>query len=426
MNTSSEGKPLYVYLQRPDNGEWVVAGAYRKDNDGITGHFKYAPSYAERALHWAIDPVNLPFLPAMDHLARRYGGLHDVLRDASPDSWGQTLLRRAHNLPANTPHVQYLVLSGNGDRWGALAVGKTARPDVAKRASPKLDKLDALVDELLAISEHRPPVNAQLRKKLFATPSLGGARPKATVQDNGTFWLVKPGLATDTVDLALLEHVTQQWGRQAALRFADTRHHILAGGRSVVRVLRFDRAGTRRVMAVSAASLLQVQYPFITPEDSQGASYPRLAEELKRIGAPDEDLKELFGRMVFNAAVGNDDDHPRNHAVIFDLEEKRWRLAPAFDVVPNPDEVPAALMMQLSSGRTDISQEAMLLDFARFGFASKAEAAACLEALIDRIDHGFDQLKHLLSDSLRELMEQRMAVALQRLTPHRQARPRLS
>lgn len=419
MSTSSTPRPLYVYLQRPDSGEWVVAGAYRKDVDGVTGHFRYAPSYVEHGLHWTIDPVNLPFLPAVDHLARRYGGLHDVLRDACPDSWGQTLLRRAHNLGVDTPAIQYLLLSGNGDRWGALALGKTPKPDVAKLASPRLDKLDALVEELLAISEHRPPVNAQLRKKLFATPSLGGARPKATVHDDGTYWLVKPGLATDTVDLALLEHVTQQWGRQSALRFADTRHHVVSGGRSVVRILRFDRRGSHRVMAVSAASLLQVQYPFVTPEDSQGASYPRLAEELRRIGAPDEDLEELFGRMVFNAVVGNDDDHPRNHAVIFDLDEQRWRLAPAFDVVPNPDEVPASLVMQLSTGRTDISREAILLDFPRFGFTSKAAAAASLDALIGRIGHGFDQVKHLLSDSLRDLMQRRMAIAAERLAPQR-------
>lgn len=39
-----------------------------------------------------------------------------------------------------------------------------------------------------------------------------------------------------------------------------------------------------------------------------------LAEELKRIGAPAEDQLELFRRMVFNAIIGNDDDHPRNHA----------------------------------------------------------------------------------------------------------------
>ena len=58
----------------------------------------------------------------------------------------------------------------------------------------------------------------------------------------------------------------------------------------------------------------------------------RLAEEHKRIGAPLEDRLDLFGRMVFNAIAGNDDDHPRNHAAIYKASEKRWRLSPDFDV----------------------------------------------------------------------------------------------
>ena len=51
---------------------------------------------------------------------------------------------------------------------------------------------------------------------------------------------------------------------------------------------------------------------------------------------PDEDRRELFGRMVFNAVCGNDGDHVRNHAVCFRPDLGGWRLSPAFDVVPNP------------------------------------------------------------------------------------------
>lgn len=398
MNTSSRTKPLYVYMQRPDTSEWVVVGRYERDSERKVGLFRYAPSYADQGLAWSIDPVNLPFLMSTAHVAYRYGGLHDVLRDAAPDSWGQLLLRLKHNLPQNTSPIEYLKLAGNGDRWGALAIGATPKPSVAQLASPKLRSLEELAQELLAISERKPPVNAQLRKQIFATPSLGGARPKATIQDGDSFWLVKPGVPTDTVDLALLEHGTQQWGRAAGLRFADTRHHALIGGTSIVRVLRFDRAGPKRIMAVSAASLLQVEYPFVTDADSKGASYPRLAEELRRIGAPKEDMKELFGRMIFNAIVGNDDDHPRNHAVIFDVADNRWRLAPAFDVVPNPDETPNMLVMQVSAGRRDITREALLIDYVRFGFAAKSDAERYMESLLERIRISFAEIKYLLRD----------------------------
>ncbi len=409
-------KPLYVYLQRPDSGDWVTVGRYLFDADLRIGKFRYAASYTEAGLSWSIDPVNLPFLPGMDFVAPRYGGLHDVLRDASPDAWGRLLLQREHGLSAGAHESRYLQLAGNADRWGALAVGSGKKPAIAQLASPRLPQLEALAQELLAIAERRPPVDARLRKRLLATPSLGGARPKATVQDGQTFWLVKPYLPTDTADIPLLEHVASQWGAAAGLRFAQTVHHRLSDGLSVVRVLRFDRDGERRRMAISAASLLQAPYPGASTAETARWSYPRLADELRRIGAPSEDRLELFGRMVFNAMVGNDDDHPRNHAAVFDAHERRWRLAPAFDVVPNPDDTPGFLTLQAAPGRRDIAREAMLADAVRFGFDTEQAAADYLDALLSRIEGAFEQVAPMLTDALRAMMRDRLLLNMTRLS----------
>ena len=405
MRTSD---PLFVYLQRPDSGEWVTVGRYQLDAAAGVGQFLYAPSYVRAGLAWTIDPVNLPFSPGLAWRAPRYRGLHDVLRDACPDAWGRLLLQREHNLPADTHDSRYLYLASNADRWGALAVGRSPKPSIAFLASPRLPQLEALAQELLAIFERRPPVDARLRKRLVATPSLGGARPKATVHDAGRFWLVKPYLPTDTADIPLLEHVAQQWGSASGLNFAPSVHHRLSDGLSAVRILRFDRQDERRTMAVSGASLLQTEYPGNMATGMSQWSYPRLAEELKRIGAPREDRLELFGRMVFNAVVGNDDDHPRNHAVLYSAVEKRWRLSPAFDVVPNPDEQPRTLAMQLALGRHDISRDAVLADAVRFGFDSIDSAARYLDDLLMRIRHGFARVEPLLGQALRQMLAQRL------------------
>lgn len=46
-------------------------------------------------------------------------------------------------------------------------------------------------------------------------------------------------------------------------------------------------------------------------------SYPLLADELRRWSVKsNDDRRELFLRMVFNAMVTNNDDHPRNHALL--------------------------------------------------------------------------------------------------------------
>ncbi|MEH6438294.1 type II toxin-antitoxin system HipA family toxin [Massilia sp. DD77] len=403
----SISKPLYVYLQRPDTGEWVTVGRYKTGSAG-EGLFRYAPSYVDAGLAWAIDPVNLPFLPGREFAAARYRGLHDVLRDASPDAWGQALLRREYNLPENAPPLQYLLKASNLDRWGALAIGTSLTFPGTRLDSPTLPKLDQVVEELVALAERKPTVRAGIRARLVQTASVGGARPKATVQgEDGQYWLVKPEIATDVEDIPRLEHMAQQWGAASGLRFAQTVFHPASGGRSAVRVLRFDRSGRQRHMCVSAASLLQAEYPDDFTQTDRW-SYPRFAEELKRIGAPLEDRIELFGRMVFNAVCGNDDDHVRNHAVVYSAQEGRWRLAPAFDVVPNPLERPARLQMQLALGRFDISRDAVVADAHRFGFCSRQETADYLRDLLPRIRAGFATVRPLLDEKWQAEMANRM------------------
>ena len=64
-------------------------------------------------------------------------------------------------------------------------------------------------------------------------------------------------------------------------------------------------------------------------------SYLTLADEVRRASArPEDDLRELFGRVCFNAVVSNLDDHPRNHALL--AKGRQWRLSPAYDITPSP------------------------------------------------------------------------------------------
>lgn len=398
-------KPLFIYLQRPDTGAWVTVGRYSAGVAG-QGTFKYAPSYVDAGLSWSIDPVNLPFLPDVEVPAQRYRGLHDVLRDACPDAWGQALLRREHNLPENAAPLEYLRKASNLERWGALAVGPHPKPPQAAFDSPSLPQLGHVIEELAAIAEFQPAIRANVRRRLVQTASVGGARPKATLKDeDGRHWLVKPRIASDAADIPKLEHAAQQWGAACGLNFARTVLHIEKNGRTAVRVLRFDRDGHQRRMCVSAASLLQAEYPDNFMQTDRW-SYPRLADELRRVGAPVEDRRELFGRMVFNAVCGNDDDHVRNHAIVF--MDGRWRLAPAFDVVPNPSETPRQLAMQVSLGRFDISREAVLADALRFGFEGEGACAAYLEDLLARMMAEFGAAVACLDEDWRSMMYQRL------------------
>lgn len=385
-------KPLYVYLQRPDTHEWVTVGKWAKKADETFGTFVYAPSYLEAAHPWAIDPANLPLIADTTYLAHRYQGLHDVLRDTCPDAWGRALINRREGLRHDAADVVYLEKAGNSDRWGALAVGRSRKPAVATLRVPRLGQLEILVRELQAMAMHKPPIDAAMRKTLTSSPSLGGARPKSTVlDDDGIHWLVKPRLNTDITDVPWVEYFAMQWGAKAGMRFAETVLHSDSDAPTVLRIRRFDRMAGHRNMAISAASLLGTEYP---NGDTERWSYPLLAQALRKIGAPPEDLQELFNRMVFNGVVRNDDDHPRNHAAIYDADARCWRLSPAFDVVPNmadDDARPAPLMMQLSLGRRDVSRDSILADAVHFGFRSREMAAVHLDQLLDRIEAAFPE-----------------------------------
>ncbi|WP_370262453.1 type II toxin-antitoxin system HipA family toxin [Limnobacter sp.] len=417
--SSTEGRrPLYVYMQVPSTDTWLTVGAYWKDRENATGRFKYAPSYEAAGHPWAIDPINLARQQAPGHVytCNRYQGLHDVLRDACPDAWGQAVLRKLHGLPSNAPMLAYLKAASNADRWGALAVGSTAKPSIAALATPKLPKLQAVVIELQAMAARKPAVDPALRARLQQTPSLGGARPKATVQDHhGQYWLVKPLVANDTANIPMLEHFAQSWGLECGMRFAKTVYHEPGDGHAAVRVLRFDRHKSRRTLCISAASLLQVEFPGGTIPPAV-PSYPRLAGQLRLIGAPAEDGIELFERMVFNALCGNDDDHPRNHAAIYDPEAHRWRLAPAFDVVPNPDTTPTHLAMGLSLNSSQISANNLLQHALQFGFESNAHALKHLHSFVDRVKAGFEATQHLLEHSMAQMMKERLTQTSRALT----------
>ncbi|CAM5783187.1 type II toxin-antitoxin system HipA family toxin [Castellaniella caeni] len=404
----------YIYLEHPHTQEWVTVGRYGMSSEGI-GYFQYASSYLDAPLPVPIDPINLPLghapIPAL-----RYDGVHDALRDACPDSWGRTLLKRQFGLSENATHIAYLLKASNADRWGSLAVGTSRKPAIAHLNSPRLPDLEKLTRELIAINDRLPAVDARLRRQILATPSLGGARPKATVRDDRFFWLAKPVLPSDVIDTPLLEHAMQQWASEAGLYFAPTQYTSFSKARgtglSVLLSRRFDRHAGHRRMTLSAASMLQAEYPNSTPEQTRRWSYPRLADALVQVGAPVQDRIELFDRMAFNAIIGNNDDHPRNHAIYYDAENSGWRLSPAFDVVPETTFAPIDLSMRLSRDSNAISRQNILAQATRFGFDSPQQASAHLHALAHKFVTSYTKIQRLLTPELAEIMRQRLTHSL--------------
>ena len=142
-------------------------------------------------------------------------------------------------------------------------------------------------------------------------------------------------------------------------------------GKAEALLLRFDREWMPDANAyarhglVSGLTVLDAEDGYT---DRDRWSYLLLADEIRRWSVkPDADRLELFRRMVFNAMVTNNDDHPRNHAML--RTTGGWRLSPAYDIVPVPLISLERRDLALEAGRYGrvASRYNLLSDCASFG-----------------------------------------------------------
>lgn len=398
-------RKLYVYCQNPLNGTWETVGRFGHDHLKKIGAFTYLDEYVSLSDAQSIDPVNLPISPGQQNStpASRYGGLPDVLRDSAPDGWGQYLLCKFSDVGADASALELLLKSKNNDRWGALAIGASIRPPEWLLAPPEYPDLDLLIDEIAALEVGKPAVSPKLRKWLQEY-SGGGVRPKATLRDSeGAFWLAKPRSLHDHAETPVTEFFCQNWASLIGLKVAKTELAKAPSGRHIALIQRFDRVDGIRQMCLSAASVMGYEYPGPVSTGTLGPSYPLLASKLKSIGTPVEDRKELFDRLVFNALCGNDDDHTRNHAVVFDGKHKTWRLSPAYDMVPTYEDRVRHLSMCTSLTDKTISRENFLSDFVHFGFESESSALNRIQEIVQKGQECFKEVSSVLSSQTKDL-----------------------
>lgn len=339
MTSRASPQECYVYITLPGQTQAVTAGRFelkpdRRDNP--LGRFVYGRSYLEHPDAVEIDPVELRLANRVYETAAMKG-VFGALRDASPDYWGRRVIERNAG-KAQLSELDYLLESPD-DRAGALAFGLGQQPPAPRRSfnqTIELAKLQAIADAI--IKDEPIPQDedgGQIAELMLVGTSVGGARPKAVVENEDALWIAKFNRSDDRWNSARVEHAMLNLGRACGLVTAES-EILTIGGRDVLMVKRFDREkvkdGYLRARMVSALTLLRAED---APQGRERWSYVLLVEELRRVSAqPKKDAAELFRRMCFNALISNTDDHPRNHAVI--ARDRNWRLSPAYDLVPAP------------------------------------------------------------------------------------------
>lgn len=334
-----------IWLDDPRFGERTLTGrllrSVGKGSEAV--RFEYSEGWLRHPQAFEIDPE--AGLNAGPHYASAGADqLFGVFLDSSPDRWGKLLMDRREAIQAREERRRvrtlrgwdYLVGVDDGTRMGALRLVDAETQAFVGSHPLSAPPMTALRELEAAAAKVEQGKGAQLDKwvRQLVAPgtSLGGARPKASfVDERGELWLAKFPSTDDRHDVGLWEYLTYELSLAAGIEMPEAKPLALSKRGHTYAVKRFDRAGGHRWMYASAQTLLRME--------SDGASYLDLVQVTESQGARGRiatDLEQLFRRALFNVLIGNRDDHLRNHGFL--REATGWRLAPAFDVNPNPDK----------------------------------------------------------------------------------------
>jgi serine/threonine-protein kinase HipA len=313
-------------------GQTHFVGRLHAAERGSSVSFEYATEWLQRDGAFAIDPTSLPMQRGAHHAVTLFG----AIQDCGPDRWGRVLIERAvrKKVLAQKPYheIDYVLALDDASRIGALRFRLDAKSPFLAAASgklPPLVRLNALLHATDAI--HSETETAQdLRFLLGAGSPLGGARPKSAVSlADDRLAIAKFPKPDDTRDIAAGEILALTLAEQAGIHVAEHRL-VSVSNQSVAVITRFDRAGKKRILFISAASLLGL------PQGDVGA-YTMLADGIRQFGNDvSSDLHELWRRLIFSLLASNYDDHLRNHGFLMH-EPGRWSLSPAYDINPVPE-----------------------------------------------------------------------------------------
>ena len=382
MTSKADAAQAFVWMWLPGATEPVVAG--RLDQDGDRLLFTYGASYRRRK-----SAISLyePELPLQEGTIAPINGLSmaSCIRDGSPDAWGRRVIinRLTGKKPdaAGMPEISELtfLLQSGSDRIGALDFQASAAAYVPRLAAQA--SLDDLL-EAAELVEKGVPLTPVLDQALNHGTSIGGARPKALIDDVTKKFIAKFSATSDTYSVVKAEFIAMKLATACGLDAAPV-SLARATQKDVLLIERFDRTHTkdgwtRRAM-VSALTMLGLDEMM-----ARYASYEDLAELIRhRFTDPKDTLKELYGRICFNVLCGNTDDHARNHAAFWD--GKRLTLTPAYDICPQGRTGNEATQAMLIKGESRASTLATCLAAAPDYHLKEAEAAALIEHQIKTV-----------------------------------------
>ena len=342
-----------------------------------------------------------------------------MFADASPDRWGRILMKRREAIKARRerrkPNKMYdsdfLLGVYDQTRVGALRfkvdVNGPFLSDDTETAAPPWATLRSLEEASRQFEKDDNYLNDKWLKQLLKPgSSLGGARPKVTVEDEqGNLWIAKFPSKNDEYDVGAWEKVVHDLAKLCGLNVPESKVEKFSKDGSTFLVKRFDRDGEKRIHFASAMTTLGKNDG---ASSDDGSSYIDIVDFIKAYGSsPKDDLIELFKRIIFSMSVSNTDDHLRNHGFI--LNDKGWKLSPLYDV--NPVPYGDVLSLNVDSYDNSISID-LAISSACFYDITKYDAEVYADEILTIVKNNWEQLAKKYGINRDQIEEMRPAFSV--------------
>jgi serine/threonine-protein kinase HipA len=323
--------------------------------------FEYDRAWLKTGQKFLLDP-DISFFPGSQYPNQKEN--FGIFLDSMPDTWGRTLMKRkaAQSAKENNTKVptlydiDYLLGVYDESRMGALRFKINPNGDFLDNnniaSTPPWSSIRELQNAAESIEDDKD--NDEIRKwlSILIAPgsSLGGARPKANILDTDkSLWIAKFPSKSDTIDKAAWEYLAYELAINAGIQIAPSRIEKIMGNYNTFFTKRFDRENGKRIHFASAMTMTGNNEDTI--RDNQ-PSYLEIAEFVSNYGVNiEENLHQLWRRMIFNIAISNTDDHLRNHGFI--LTNDGWILSPAYDLNPSIDKDGLSLNIDMDNNELD-------------------------------------------------------------------------
>ncbi|GAA4818977.1 type II toxin-antitoxin system HipA family toxin [Nocardioides caeni] len=301
--------------------------------------------------------------------------------------WGRRLVQKklrldaaaAGQAPPPVTDVDFLVGVSDHSRQGNLGYAEPGTGEflVSGATVPKLVALPDLLAAADRVAADDDPETAAALKTLLdaGSTTLGGARPKASVEDEGRLLIAKFPHQDDEWDVMAWEKTALDLAERCGIEVPE-RRLVDVGGRHVLMLTRFDRAA-ERLGYISVRTLSEAR-------SSAGNDYLDMVAAIEDHSANAvSDLRATWHRIAFTVAANNTDDHFRNHGFL--RTRGGWTLAPAFDINIDPRLERGRATSLAGADRREASLRALVHGAAYFGMAED-EATAGLHRIAEVLE----------------------------------------